>query len=75
MKTIFIGSYKTIEEHYMAIFQELSNLKMSIIFNKYASKLVYILYIPSVMNCISFIKIRHVDFAYQQFEMLKSNYI
>ena len=38
MKTIFIGSYKTIEEYYAVIFQKLSNLKMLIIFNESTSK-------------------------------------
>ena len=32
METIFIGSYKTIEEHYAVICQELSDLRMSNIF-------------------------------------------
>ena len=31
MKTIFTGFYKTIEEHYAAIFQELSNLKCQLL--------------------------------------------
>ena len=75
MKTIFIDSHKTIEEHYTVIFQELSDLKTSITFNRITSKLVYILYIPSLVNCVSFIKIGLVVLPYQQFQVLKSTII
>ena len=57
MKTIFIGSHKTIEEHYTIIFQELSDLKTSIIFNGFTLKLVYIIYISLAINYVSFMKI------------------
>ena len=45
MKTIFIDSYKTIDEHCTVIFQDLSDLKISIIFNRITSKIgIYTLY-------------------------------
>ena len=46
MKRIFIDSYKTIEECYTVIFQELSDFEMSIIFNIFTAKLIYILICP-----------------------------
>ena len=64
MNTILIDSYKTIEEYCTVIFQELSDFKMSIIFNRFTSKLVYRLYVLSVINYISFIKIRLVVLLY-----------
>ena len=63
MKTIFIGSHKTIEEHFTIIFEELCDLKMLIILNGFTLKLVYRLYIPSAINCVHFIKIGPVVLA------------
>ena len=64
MKTIFIGFYKTIEEYCTVIFQKSSSLKTSNYGNGIASKLVYVLYIPSAVDCISFIKIKPEVLAY-----------
>ena len=71
MKTIFIGSFKTIEEHCAAIFQNLGYSNTSIHVNGFTSKSVYILHIPSLVYCVSFIKIEPVVLAYQQFKVLK----
>ena len=70
METIYIGSYKTIKKHCVDIFQELNNINVSIYVNRFTSKLVYILYVSSVINPISFIKIGPVVFP--QTNTLKS---
>ena len=72
MKTIFIGSYKTIEECYRVIFAKITGFKSQIFSQIYFKIGVYILYVPLLINYISFIKIGPVVLAYQQFKVLKS---
>ena len=62
METIYIGSYKTIEEHCVDIFKELNNLNTSIYVIGFTLKSVYILYIHSVVNPLSFKEISLVVF-------------
>ena len=57
MKTICIDSYKTIEEYYRVIFEKLSEFKNQIFFMDLLQNWYIYLYIPSVINCVSFIKI------------------
>ena len=50
MKTVFIGSYKTIEEHCTVISQELSVLGTSNFVNEFTPKSVYILYLYTLLS-------------------------
>ena len=75
MKTICTGSHRTTEEHCTFISLNLSKFYTSTYFNRFALNLVYVLHISSLVNCLSFIKIRQAIWPYQQFKVSKSNNI
>ena len=66
MKTIFTGSHKTTEEHYTVISLKFIKFYLSTYVNRFTSKSVCILHIPSLVNFVNFIEIDQVVLKYGQ---------